>query len=183
MRGKEGLAAHRARLNAAHEHIDRLTDELVEAKLRARRYEAAALRVPGLDAEVARLRVQTDEGTSDKLERQREAHERRELVLEDRLARLSEVLNDIGERNDNVFSPNNIAELDKCLGTAWREPASMPRDFRRARVKSGADFVRKASPEQLRDAGVRKFGHLVRVVDPAKACVQGLAPPPAAEER
>lgn len=49
------------------EHLDRLTDQLAEAKMRARRFEAAATRLPHVEAEVARLRKQIDEGTSDRL--------------------------------------------------------------------------------------------------------------------
>lgn len=47
-RGKKAAAAAIRRAEAAHEHIDRLTTELVEAKLRARRAEERAARLENI---------------------------------------------------------------------------------------------------------------------------------------
>jgi hypothetical protein len=49
-RGKEAVQASARRLEAAYAHIDRLTEELVDAKLRARDAEARARRLEGIEA-------------------------------------------------------------------------------------------------------------------------------------
>ena len=64
VKGKHALQSAVRRSEAAHEHIDRLTDQLVEAKTRARQYEAAARRVPAMEAEQRRLRLELEQGTS-----------------------------------------------------------------------------------------------------------------------
>jgi hypothetical protein len=70
-RGKQGAQAAQRRAEAAHEVIDRLTDQLVDAKTRARRYEAAAIRLPAVEGELARLKLLLDAETSDRLEAER----------------------------------------------------------------------------------------------------------------
>lgn len=59
-RGKEAVLAERRRVEARDELIDRLTSELTEAKLRARKVEAEAAKVPALVAEGAKLRQQIE---------------------------------------------------------------------------------------------------------------------------
>lgn len=57
-RGKHAARAATQRYEAANEHIDRLTGNLVDAKARARDNEAAARRLPQVEAELNRLREQ-----------------------------------------------------------------------------------------------------------------------------
>jgi hypothetical protein len=68
-RGKHSAQAAIRRAEAAHEHIDRLTEQLVEAKIRARRHEAAAVRLPAVEEELRRVTRQRDEGTSPEVQR------------------------------------------------------------------------------------------------------------------
>jgi len=68
-RGKHSAQAAIRRAEAAHEHIDRLTEQLVEAKIRARRHEAAAVRLPAVEDELRRVTRQRDEGTSPEVQR------------------------------------------------------------------------------------------------------------------
>lgn len=70
-RGKQAARSATRRAEAAHEHIDRLTSELVEAKFRARQTEAEAGRVPGLVALVAQLEQRLEAATSVEVERLR----------------------------------------------------------------------------------------------------------------
>lgn len=48
-RGREALQAANRRLEAAQSHIDRLTDELVDAKMRARTAESEMARLQGIE--------------------------------------------------------------------------------------------------------------------------------------
>lgn len=66
-RGKQAAAAAVRRAEAAHEHIDRLTDQLVDAKKRARDHEAAARQLPQALSEIDRLRAQIDSETFDRV--------------------------------------------------------------------------------------------------------------------
>lgn len=63
-RGKHAAHSARQRHEAAMEHLDRLTEQLADAKLRARQYEDAARRLPGLVAEIERLRSDRDAAVS-----------------------------------------------------------------------------------------------------------------------
>lgn len=80
-KGKHAAAAAIRRAEAAHEHIDRLTNQLAEAKMRARAIEAEANRVPSLVAEVARLQGLAEQATSDRLVYEQEQAQRREAKL------------------------------------------------------------------------------------------------------
>lgn len=66
-KGKQAALAANRRYEAAVEHIDRLTTELTEAKLRARQHEGATREVAHLRIEVDRLRGQIADDTSDRL--------------------------------------------------------------------------------------------------------------------
>lgn len=60
-KGKHAAASANRRLEAAQEHIDRLTDQLAEAKLRARMVERQADRVPRLEEQVRELQRRLDD--------------------------------------------------------------------------------------------------------------------------
>ena len=66
-RGKHSSAAALRRAEAAHEHIDRLTDQLVEAKARAREHEHAANRLPSVEKALAAAVQDRDSGTSPRI--------------------------------------------------------------------------------------------------------------------
>lgn len=94
-KGKQAAAAANKRYEAAIEHIDRLTTELVEAKERARRNQADAERLGPALVEVERLRAQVAAGTSDELESVRRSMEQRESEAQDRFDALVDVLQSI----------------------------------------------------------------------------------------
>lgn len=75
-KGKHAASAHKRRAEAAHEHIDRLTDELVMAKERARRYEADHELVPVLQEALRVAKADLEACTSPELARLRELNER-----------------------------------------------------------------------------------------------------------
>lgn len=70
-KGKEALQAERRKYEAALTHAQRLTDELVDYKLRTRACEADARRVPKLVAEIEHLNELVERGSSDELDRLR----------------------------------------------------------------------------------------------------------------
>lgn len=59
-KGKEAVAAARRRYEASIEHIDRLTSELTEAKVRAKMSETDAAKVPHLQQQLLELRQRLD---------------------------------------------------------------------------------------------------------------------------
>lgn len=66
-KGKHAVAAARGRYESAVEHIDRLTTELAEAKLRARTVERQARTAGDLELRVARLERDLADATSDRV--------------------------------------------------------------------------------------------------------------------
>ena len=81
-RGKQAVAAARGRYESAVEHIDRLTTELADAKIRARLVEKQAARVPDLERRVAELTAQVGADTPKQLRIEIEAHERTRAAAE-----------------------------------------------------------------------------------------------------
>lgn len=63
-KGKQAALAAQRRLEATQDHVDRLTDQLADAKLRARQFEKDAGKVPALLDEIARLRADVELGSS-----------------------------------------------------------------------------------------------------------------------
>lgn len=100
-KGKHAAQSAIRRAEAAHEHIDRLTDQLVDAKTRARKYEAAALRVPAMEGELLRLRTHLENMTSDQLEREREAHAQEITQFRERIAMVAMMVGGMLEEADS----------------------------------------------------------------------------------
>lgn len=76
-KGKEAAAAARRRYEAAIEHLDRVTSEVVELKLRTKACETDAARVPGLLKQIEHMQALIDTGSSDELERLRVVTDKR----------------------------------------------------------------------------------------------------------
>lgn len=76
-RGKEALQAERARREAAMDHVRRLTDELVDYKLRTRRVEREAAATPGLRTRIAELTRQIEQADGPNAAALRREQERR----------------------------------------------------------------------------------------------------------
>lgn len=64
-KGKQAARAANRRLEATQDHVDRLTEQLAEAKMRARDAEARAAESDRLRARVGRLQREVDEGPSE----------------------------------------------------------------------------------------------------------------------
>lgn len=120
-KGKKAAGAAIRRAEAAHEHIDRLTEQLMDAKSRARQYEAAAIELPAVRAELGRLRSQLAEATSDAVERERERRREDAVRHQGELAQLVVLLMDVMDRGDVhlgyedwdfVSGVVNLAEVD-----------------------------------------------------------------------
>lgn len=138
-KGKHAVTAANRRYEAAVEHIDRITNELVEAKARARRHQRDAERVPGLEAEIERLHALCDANTSDQLERTRKAAEERVMDAKRDVLMLVEMLTRIIHRADGcgvkVLSPGDQDTLQKlgCTTEVLQPDGSANRALRRAR--------------------------------------------------
>lgn len=103
-KGKEALKSANRRYEAAVEHIDRLTDELAEAKARARLFEREATRAKVLDAEMGRLKEQLDAGTNDRLEQLQAHHNERSADYERRIEGLAVLLGSVMDRAGDAAS-------------------------------------------------------------------------------
>lgn len=146
-KGKEAATSARRQLEAASAHLDRVTTQLVEAKERARRFEAAALRVPGLESEVARLRAD--------LEASDGPHERRvrELMLE-----LSEM------RRDHAANVAKLrryfGRLGRAAGDRWQFRLNEIDDLAALLHMKAADLIHDIDgrPRSFREGGRRITG-------------------------
>lgn len=160
-KGKHAVTAANRRYEAAVEHIDRITNELVEAKARARRHQRDAERVPGLEAEIARLHALCDANTSDQLERTRAAAEDRVtdakrdiLMLVEMLTRIIHRADDQGVRVLSVDDQDAIQRLGYTTevlqpdGSANRQ-LRRARHFRRTAVEQGDHNIQ----DNMRPAG------------------------------
>lgn len=113
-RGKQAALSATRRAEAAHEVIDRLTDQLAEAKRRAREHEAASVRLPVALAEIDRLRTQNEQGTSDSLEAERS---RRDAAIADRDERLLALARLLMQGDPSVrLTTDQFAEVVRLVG-------------------------------------------------------------------
>lgn len=109
-RGKHATKSANRRQSAERDHIDRLTDQLAEAKLRARRNEQLAAQVPMLRARIGELTQQ---------------------IEDDEL---------LAESIEALRRWKQIATADqKRRAKAWREVGKMLADFRTRMLLSQAD--------------------------------------------
>lgn len=120
-KGKQAALAAQRRYEAAVEHINRLTDELVDAKRRARDFEDAAVRLPSVLEEVARLRRQNAEGSSDALERTQARASEREAELLGRLRDLGQLMLATLDRHDARMSMDDYARVVSLTGCDMTE--------------------------------------------------------------
>lgn len=97
-KGKEALQAERRKYEAALTHAQRLTDELVDYKLRTRACEADARRLPSLVAQIGHLQSLVDSNTSDEMERLRTAKDFEIHALKAENQKLREVFRTVIER-------------------------------------------------------------------------------------
>lgn len=161
-RGKKARSAANHRVEAAYDTIDRLTETLADAKVKARQYEYAAKRLPIVEAELARLRVQVAEGTSDELERVRALGEKREAESAAVLAEARKHFNAllIAAEDPDVPPPaESVGVLDK-LGLLDEWIRGSNREERRWREQGRSAFngrqrlqdnLRSRADNRLRD--------------------------------
>lgn len=182
-RGKHSLQASRQRTDAAHEHIDRLTDEVVKWKMLAKQHESEAAAAPGLRKLVHELSVKLEQQSSPLLDAERASHRKSRDGYEDRLAQVARIVRAAIDRVepdgvDAKFSTADIASFDELLGEPFRGESDMPRHLRRFKMTRGAisKAVEQMSDKELRDNGLMRVGNKVALVDPSsnpyyKACV------------
>lgn len=139
-KGKQAIKSANRRYEASLQHIDRLTSELVDAKARARQFEREATRATVLDGELARLRIQLDENTNDRLDEQRDLHEAQIADVTERLDGLAFLLRSVMERCDGTLSRDEWTEFVRCFGrdlTHWNPELFHNRHHRRNSATAG----------------------------------------------
>lgn len=68
-KGKHAASANKRRAEAAHEHIDRLTEQLLDAKARARQFESDHERLPVVEEALRVALAERDQAASPEVER------------------------------------------------------------------------------------------------------------------
>lgn len=176
MKGKEGLQAMRRQYEAAMEHLDRVTSEMADLKVRTKLTEVAAGRVPALEADNERLRRENKEITNHALEHERKAWAKEKADLEDALDRVAEILREALDAEDRFlqdhpetstfFNVSALCELDGLLGSKFTELSTMSRELRRSPLGNADDLMRNLKDQDLRELGLAKMGEKrFRIVD------------------
>lgn len=144
-RGKQAAKSARRRLDASHDHIDRLTDQLVEAKTRARQHEAAAVRLPAVEKELARVRQQVEEVTSGRVAQLEAALSEADAERNAALAYVDEVrqnwervMDAVESRLDGTY----VERLQQLLAVVGDVP-----DGKVPTVRDGVDGVARRDPK------------------------------------
>lgn len=156
MRGKQASSAANRRYEASISHIDRLTSELVEAKVRARQYEKAAVELPGVHQELERLRQQLIDGTSDLVEKERTLHRKQIVEITNDYQELRELFERISRRmpkDVEVFTEDDLDMLTRHrLGEELHMSLQHNRENRRA-GKNGRRNSTVIMQDNLRTVG------------------------------
>lgn len=153
-KGKEALAAANRRYQAAVQHIDRLTSELAEAKIRAKEAEKLAVKVPHLEErlQVAEEKLATDSVVA-------ELYDRVELCL----ARLKEWKeHDERLKSSTLTLLRDYARLTQMTTPELVEFAvrRIPQFFRDGSAISDGKPFRRHMPAGLSDDAVRRLQKL-----------------------
>ena len=151
-KGKEAAQAANRRYEAAVEHIDRLTDELVQAKARARSVEAVARRTVALEGEVARLQHHIDERTSDLVARLRSDQENARAEHARVLDELAAIIVPLVEHDEITLA--SLGRLEVLLPVA----TSLNRDDRRRLGQTDRRLADVLTTKELREMGLAKIG-------------------------
>ncbi len=165
-RGKQAAKAANRRLEATQDHVDRLTDQLAEAKLRARQCEKAAGQVPGLLDEIARLRADVQSGSSAEVRRLADAvrAEKRKRVehVDTLMSVIGEITTDLEavglrvshDARDRVASvTGNISTGTASSRATRRAVERLHRSPRHAPISTSPDSRRKADRQFRENEG------------------------------
>ena len=152
-KGKQAALAAQRRLEATQDHVDRLTEQLADAKMRARLVEGQAARLPAVEAELQKIRSQLESTTSSELEKCRaelaDEREGRRQDVED----LREIIDDLCNRLEYLHT-----------GLSREQTRRMARITQSAGGSSGNRETRRA----LDRYPERKAKHFERVVTVGK---------------
>jgi hypothetical protein len=171
MKGKHSAAAANRRLGATQDHVDRLTEQLVEQKIKARRYEQDALRLPAVERECARLRQQVGEGVSDALLRERARQEKIRAGFIDDLGELYVVFRSILKDIEGHLTTPERVVLDRIFGagTSWLD--EVDRDVRRTKITQRIvnHGIRTMTDDEMAEQGfAHTHGGMHTIVDRSK---------------
>lgn len=103
-KGKQAARAANRRLEATQDHVDRLTEQLTEAKMRARLVEGQAARLPAVEAELQKVRIQLESTTSSELEKCRAALDDERTGRREDVADLKGIIDDLCDRLDYLHT-------------------------------------------------------------------------------
>lgn len=169
MRGKQGAESARRKAEMAMEHIDRLTEQLADEKVRRKQVEAAAARVPGLERQNRELLRMVEERTGPDLERERTSRATERARHEDHLNRLAEVIHRLSvkiEESGDVMSVADHETIDNVLGDRYTNLTGMSRSERRSRLLSGGKSMSRISDQDLKEAGLLRVGDHFKPIPP-----------------
>jgi hypothetical protein len=118
-RGKQAVESARRRYDTAIEHIDRLTEELANEKLRRKEAEARATRLEALDLMVRNAELRHDEAISDT---QGALHEWARIWKEDS-ARATRAMREVGKMLQHIGVMDLATPLERVEFLAKEYPA------------------------------------------------------------
>lgn len=159
------------------EHLERVTSEMADLKVRTKMTEVAAGRVPALEADNERLRRENKEITNHALEHERRAWAKEKADLEAALDRIAVILRDACDKEDRYiedhpgtsafFNIAAICELDALLGPDFHKGSTrLSREVRRNSLGSTEQVMSGLSDQNLREMGLTRVGEKrFRVVD------------------
>jgi len=165
-RGKEAAKAARRRHEMAMEHIDRLTDDVVSHKLRAKQVEGNAAMVPGLQRRIRELEQQLAEEITPLLATERRNHDLMMVALKERVSVLLEIVTRLwayewnnkrsspADFRDRILSSEDIERLDE-LFPKWKAHAEAGnRENRRSTQKEIANLMGQLDGAAWRGLGM-----------------------------
>lgn len=154
-RGKEGMEALRRRYEAAMEHLDRLTEQLADEKIRRKEAEARAARLEGIDAMWKDAEIHNDQMLKEALD---ELHEQ-DVWMADHNKKVRAAFKEIRDRLlRDLKVPSDIG-IDRVEFLVKRYPALMAL-FIRGEPRVNARYNRGPGDRKLNDDQLRRFQRL-----------------------
>jgi hypothetical protein len=163
-RGKEALDAARRRYEAAMEHIDRLTDDLANEKLRRKEAELRAARFEGLDHMTKVVELRNDQLLGDAITK---IHQWRTVALADRKRRLK-AIQEVWDRlvPDLEIKLHRLTPIDQMQFMVVRYPALMTALMASRSEGTNGRFIDPANPyataeRKLNNDQLRRFQRIM----------------------
>lgn len=149
-KGKHAAASANRRLEAAQDHIDRLTDQLTEAKLRARQVERVAAQVPKLQQ-----RIQDDAPIVQEVAEWWRNGVKNWAAIERRLKYLKETV--LAGYLNLVMDHYNMTLVEAMEWMTRKYPDLFMESSETQRIVDGGPWARDPQHRRLSDEAVRRI--------------------------